>query len=165
MGKRFLCYTNPVLVISEHHSLPHLLSFFTNWGYKSYFILFYYNLLINTQNFQPSLLKVGRGGLAPPVFLVWQIYSLLASLLAHLPKLKGFHTVKPFKTALVYIYCQSAAAHSLNGSIHALFKRHSREFYFFCDNFRLSHNWGSGNRTHTRGVKVLCLTVWLYPNH
>ncbi len=32
---------------------------------------------------------VGREGLAPSVFLMWQIYSLLSSLLDHLPEIYG----------------------------------------------------------------------------
>lgn len=60
------------------------------------------------------------------------------------PALATRHTPRKYRflygltlTALVYIYCQSTAAHSLNDCILALFKRHPREFLFH-DDFRPS---------------------------
>lgn len=124
--------------------MPHLFIFISLIGGTQALLLFTFIVYIHTPNFQPSL-KTGSSGIAPAS----QLTKLLVAIdISNMLSSYSFclHNTTPNEllyglalTALVYIYCQSAAAHSLNARILALFKRHPREI-IFCDDFRPSHS-------------------------
>lgn len=64
IGRRFLCYTKPINIITEHHSHATSTIFFSLIGGIKALFCFINMVFVNTLNFQPSLLT-GLIGIAP----------------------------------------------------------------------------------------------------